>query len=229
MKYRYKDLAIIIPAYNEEKTIEFLIKEIHSIAKIFVIDDGSTDKTYEICFNNDIEVIKHKKNLGYDLSIKTGLKKAHIDGFRYAITIDADGQHDPKYIDEFYSGLKLGSTMVVGNRDSFARIGEVLFGKVTELLFNVRDPLCGLKAYSIFELYPFLYLSSSWSVGTDVLIRAGAHNFSIESIPINVLPRKDESRFGIGVMPNIKILNSIIFSCILYFKIYLDRKLSLNV
>ena len=71
-------VSVVIPAFNEEKSIKHVIdtvKQVKSITEIIVVDDGSTDKTYDIVSKEDVVLIKHKINKGKGSAMKTGLKK----------------------------------------------------------------------------------------------------------------------------------------------------------
>ena len=75
----YKKVSIVIPAYNEKKTLYAIVERVQKAdvlgleKEIIIIDDGSTDKTKEICLENNIDVISHIKNLGKGSSMKTGV------------------------------------------------------------------------------------------------------------------------------------------------------------
>jgi glycosyltransferase involved in cell wall biosynthesis len=98
-------ILVIIPAFNAGKTISQLIEQISSnnIRKedILVVDDGSLDSTYEIVKRCGVRVIQHKKNKGKGEALKTGFGYAIREGYSGVITLDADLQHDPKFIPEF--------------------------------------------------------------------------------------------------------------------------------
>ena len=87
------NLAIIVPALNEEKTIENVITRIKEKGTVIVINDGSSDRTSEIAENSGAIVINHSFNKGYDEALNTGFKYAYESGFEYVITFDADEQH----------------------------------------------------------------------------------------------------------------------------------------
>ena len=74
MSKKNKDLLILIPAFNEEKTINKMIKEVKTYGKVLVIDDGSNDKTRNIALKSGAIVLRHKKNLGYNTAINSGIK-----------------------------------------------------------------------------------------------------------------------------------------------------------
>ena len=106
-----KDLLIIIPAYNEEKTIAGLLQKleqprISEIADILVMNDASSDSTNEIVKERNHEVIRHVFNLGYGSGLQLGYKYAVRKGYDYVIQMDADGQHDICNIQTIYKELK---------------------------------------------------------------------------------------------------------------------------
>ncbi|MGB9678355.1 MAG: glycosyltransferase family 2 protein, partial [Candidatus Ratteibacteria bacterium] len=92
-----EDILVIIPIYNEEKTIGDVLKELKKYFKyILVIDDGSIDRSKEIVQKEKVVLISHKINKGKGESLKTGFKYAIEKGFRAVITMDGDGQHFPE-------------------------------------------------------------------------------------------------------------------------------------
>ena len=96
------DLLIVIPAYNEESNIE---KVVDRLIKGFpqydylVINDGSRDRTGEICRARGYEFLDLPVNLGLAGGFQAGLKYAAKKGYRYAVQLDGDGQHRPEYLE----------------------------------------------------------------------------------------------------------------------------------
>ena len=72
-----------------------------------------------------------------------------MKGFKYVITFDADDQHDPKIITNFLNSLKNGSKVVCGIRNRKQRFAENIFSLYTNFRWGIKDPLCGMKGYSI--------------------------------------------------------------------------------
>jgi glycosyltransferase involved in cell wall biosynthesis len=99
-----KKILVLIPAFNAEKTISSLIDQISAFIPgkdVLVIDDGSTDKTYQLAKESGANCLQHKKNKGKGEALKTGFEYAVEQGYYGVITLDADLQHDPKFIPEF--------------------------------------------------------------------------------------------------------------------------------
>ena len=204
------NLIIIIPAYNEEKTIRKLVSEIKKICDVLVVDDCSSDKTREISLLNGAIVHANIKNRGYSYSINFGIKKAQLLKYKYAITLDADGQHDPKYIVSFYNKLK-SFDLVCGDREIKQRVGEQIGSFITKIIYNINDPLCGLKGYNL-ESFLFLKNTSFEKydlIGMELLFIALNNKMTVGQIPIKCKERSDENRFGNGLNINLKIIKSI--------------------
>ena len=102
---------VIVPAYNEERKIGIFLEELAKIVpleKVIVIDDGSTDHTYELAKKTGCIVLKNKINSGKGAAQKAGFEEAMKRGAEYIITMDADLQHDPAYIPLFIDKLMAG-------------------------------------------------------------------------------------------------------------------------
>jgi len=114
----YNDTLIIIPAFNEEATISTVIKSIKRECPrmaIVVVNDGSRDATSEKAKNSNVEVIDLPFNLGIGGAVQTGLRYAMENGFKKAVQLDADGQHDPKQISLLLKNLE-GFDLTIGSR-----------------------------------------------------------------------------------------------------------------
>lgn len=160
------DLVAIIPAYNEEKTIGKLVSNVKNICDVIVIDDCSNDNTKKMASSKGALVYTNSQNKGYSFSINIGLKRALNSKYRYAVTLDADGQHNYLDILKFHKMLKKFD-MVCGNRNFKQRIGEKIASLITKYLFKINDPLCGFKGYNLdkfffFEKYSLRKLQLNW-------------------------------------------------------------------
>ena len=166
-----KELLIIIPAYNEEKTIVNLLQqleqpEIASIADILVMNDASSDFTNWVVKKRNHAVVTHVFNLGYGSGLQLGYKYAVRKKYRYVIQMDADGQHDVCNIHILYKALKtpdadgnfpdivLGSRFMDGSTEfpvsTVKKIAIVWFRTLLKLGTgrDITDPTTGLQGLS---------------------------------------------------------------------------------
>ncbi len=114
-----KDVAVLVPAYNEGETVATVIKEVKKslpAAEVVVIDDGSTDGTADIARRAGAVVLELPFNVGIGGAMQTGFLYAWEGGFHAAIQVDGDGQHLPSEIPRLLEGLDQGADMVIGSR-----------------------------------------------------------------------------------------------------------------
>ena len=151
---------IIIPAFNEHEciknTVEMIIKEAPDFDYV-VINDHSTDNTLDILRENNYNYINLPTNLGIGGAVQTGYRYAFENDYDTAVQVDADGQHDPKYLSMMLDTLQKGKAdMVIGSRfienkgfqSTFARrIGITYFTKLIHLLTGkvITDPTSGFR------------------------------------------------------------------------------------
>ena len=117
-------VLLIIPSYNEEENVLENYQKIldynkknHTNFDAVVINDGSTDKTEEICIKNNIPYITLIHNLGIGGAVQTGYKYAFENGYDVAVQFDGDGQHDIRYVKNIVKPIKDGkANMVIGSR-----------------------------------------------------------------------------------------------------------------
>lgn len=203
------EIAIIIPAYNEEKTIGRVVSQVLPFGKVIVVDDASGDKTKTFAEENGALVVSHDQNKGYDEALNTGFAIANQKGCSHAITIDADGQHDPALIAMYIELLK-SYDMVIGIRSQIARISERLFSLFTNLFFGIKDPLCGMKGYNMKIFNDLGHFDSYRSTGTEMAIYAAKNKYSYTQVPIPVSARAGKSKFGGSWQGNLKIIRSML-------------------
>jgi glycosyltransferase involved in cell wall biosynthesis len=136
---------IVVPAYNEERSIEAVIRRLRGCdypESILVINDGSRDGTRSVLQDIGVPYVSHPVNLGYVGALQTGIRFADEHGYDYIVFIDADGQHDPRHIAELKAtGLASdGPDIVIGSRfiserqyrgPLGRRLGMMLFASTT--------------------------------------------------------------------------------------------------
>ena len=117
-------IALMIPAYNEEKYIEGVIRDCTSYSMdMIIIDDGSADSTAEMVrslmsdLGSMLKLIEHPENRGKGQALITGFDYVVKNGYKGVITLDADGQHDTKEIADFLDLIsKEDPDIIIGNR-----------------------------------------------------------------------------------------------------------------
>ena len=211
----YSNLAIIIPAYNEASTLQQVISTVSVYGIPIVVDDGSSDHTKPIAIDCGAIVVSFQQNLGYDNAIAAGIEKAIEQKFDYAITFDADGQHKASKIKEIFEKLETSSDLVIGVRTRFQRPAEFIFANLSKLLWDISDPLSGMKGYRLSKLKPLPFLKSYNSIGTELSIRAVRSGWKVDEVFIDTSPRPNSSRFGSGFYPNLRILKAMILGLLL--------------
>lgn len=154
-------LLLIIPAYNEEgniaRVVDRLIRE-YPEQDYIVINDGSKDRTAEICKKNGYPLVDYPVNLGLAGAFQGGMKYALRKGYEYALQYDGDGQHDPQYIEEM---LKAAETedcdIVIGSRfvsekkpRSMRMFGSRIISTCIKLTTGrkINDPTSGMRMYN---------------------------------------------------------------------------------
>ena len=155
-----KELLIIIPAYNEEKSIERVVNHVindYPEYDYVVVNDGSKDHTAKICRKNGYNLIGLPVNLGLAGAFQTGLKYAYRQGYEYAIQYDADGQHKAEYIEKMLAEMKKGCDIVIGSRfvddkkpHSMRMFGSRIISMAIMLTTHkkVKDPTSGMRMFN---------------------------------------------------------------------------------
>tara|TARA_B100000029_G_C17517279_1_gene938586 strand:+ start:409 stop:1065 length:657 start_codon:yes stop_codon:yes gene_type:complete len=209
------EIAIVIPAHNEASTIESVIKNVKEYGSIVLVNDGSTDSTLEIAKKYNIKIINNEKNLGYDKSINVGFNYSK-NRFKYLITFDADGQHSPEDLKKVISKLDQKFDIVYGSRDKVNRISEKFFLFFSKILFNILDPLTGLKGINLNKFKDKSEFSKLNTLGSEIIFFSKKRKYKIIDISINISPRKDISRFGGLIKSNLLVLKAMLIVFMLY-------------
>jgi len=213
-------LAIVIPAFNENGTILDVISSVEKYGNVIVVNDGSSDSTLEFVQSTSAIIISHKKNLGYEASLSSGINFAINKNYQYIITFDADGELDALRIPDFLEKLNQGFEMVIGLRQKKNRTIEKFFGILSSYLsIGIHDPLCGMKGYSSDLYKKYGFFDNRKMIGTELLAYAIRDNALITELLVDTKKRKGNSRYGGGVISFLKILRVIyLFFLIVFFK-----------
>ncbi|MFX0058757.1 MAG: glycosyltransferase family 2 protein [Candidatus Hodarchaeota archaeon] len=236
-----KKLIILIPAFNEEKSIANLIKSVPKLdilkQEIIVINDGSLDHTSLIAEKAGAKVITHQKNLGLGETFKTGLRYCIKNSADFIILLDGDGQYDPNKIHSLIlSILENKSDLVIGNRFKYKTTNEISFIKklgnkflsifVCKILLNLKkvyDIQCSFRAFNK-KLGKFLNnnLSCKYNYAQEMFILAKLFDFNVKDIPTNCY-RRNDGKSRLIKNPLIHIFRILWISFRTYFKIKLKK------
>ena len=196
---------IIIPAYNEEGSIEKVVNNlIEKFPKYdyLVINDGSTDQTQSICNSNKYQVVNLAINMGIGGAVQTGYRYAWDNHYDIAVQIDGDGQHDVSYLEEMIRPIEEGQAdIVIGSRflekegfqsTRIRRVGINFLSFLGKLLTGVRvkDITSGYRVVNtkfirIFALdYPADYPEP------EAMVIAAVHGGRIKEYPVIMRERK---------------------------------------
>ena len=152
-------VLIIIPAYNEQDNIERVIETVKRDCPQYdylIINDGSRDKTEEICIKNGYHFVSHPINLGLAAAVQTGMLYAYKNGYDAAIQFDGDGQHDPDYVKKMALEIEKGANIVIGSRFvqekkpiSLRMLGSNLIQLAIKLTTGktIKDPTSGMRMF----------------------------------------------------------------------------------
>ena len=196
---------IIIPAYNEEGSIEKVVNNlIEKFPKYdyLVINDGSTDHTQSICNSNKYQVVNLAINMGIGGAVQTGYRYAWDNHYDIAVQIDGDGRHDVSYLEEMIRPIEEGQAdIVIGSRflekegfqsTRIRRVGINFLSFLGKLLTGVRvkDITSGYRVVNtkfirIFALdYPADYPEP------EAMVIAAVHGGRIKEYPVIMRERK---------------------------------------
>ena len=218
-----RSISIILPAFNEEKTIYDIIRrippDITSNLSIIVIDDGSTDNTSKEAQRTGVYVFRHRRNLGVGVAMKTGVKASLENGADIIVKMDADGQHDPTEIPRLVKPILEGEAdLVVGARSKEVfqqmslskRFGNFFLSWLTRLMTGCKiyDAQSGFRVMTR-RLAESISFDSKYTYTQEMIIKAARKGFRIKEIPINCNKRafgnskvaSDIFVYGINVLP----------------------------
>jgi glycosyltransferase involved in cell wall biosynthesis len=197
-------VLIAIPALNEQHTIGRVLEELvafHPKEDIVVIDDGSKDETNQIALSAGVTTLIHVINLGVGGAMGTAFKYANLHSYEFVIQLDADGQHEPKYIQRLIEAgseadVIIGSRFANGGvfessplrRSVMRLIGWIVSryakAKLTDVTSGFR--LAGPRAIQLFALhYPYEYLGDT----VESAILAAKVGLKVREVPVTMQMR----------------------------------------
>lgn len=186
---------IVIPAYNEEKHIQTVLRKVKSIHKnIVVVDDGSKDATPKKALAEKIYVLTHTINLGKGAAVRDGCDFVLKKNAKQIILMDADGQHNPKDIPRFIKALKnkdiiFGYRKLNKNMPAIMRFGNWFINTISMLLYkiNLKDTQSGYRAMTAEAYRKVRWKSNDYSMESEMIANAGIKKLKYDQIPIETI------------------------------------------
>lgn len=206
-----KNIAILIPAYNEEKYIEGVILEcLEYNLDIIIVDDGSKDSTKEIIKKffkksdqniKNVILLEHPLNRGKGEALKTGFNYAKENRYKGVITIDADGQHKVCEIQHFLDEVDSSNPdIIVGSRFQnvkgmpFIRLAtNFITSWIISLIAGkkINDVQSGFRYIGKRPLENIKLETKNFDTEPEILLKAGWLNYKIKNIPISTIYHKN--------------------------------------
>jgi glycosyltransferase involved in cell wall biosynthesis len=217
-------ISVVIPAFNEEKTIGNVLSETISVMdslrlpyEVIVVDDGSTDNTRRVASDYKAEVLFNGRNRGKGYALRKGFKHAQGD---IIVTIDSDGAHSPKEIPELINPLFNGVDIVAGSRSLGRRMNSTSrLNRVGNLLINlpimvltrkfVTDSQTGFRAFKREVLQEVDLKSLGYEIETEITVKGLKNGFVFQEKPIGCSRRKYSVSKVSAFADGMKILRTI--------------------
>jgi len=239
MNVNKKKILILIPTFNEKKNINRIINKIKKSVKlkydILFVDDNSTDGTKKI-FNNiklkNIFIFNRKEKLGVGSAHKAGIKYGYRKKYRFIITMDCDGTHDPKYINKIVKLLNKSDLIITDrfqNKNSLS--GWNIYRKFittfrhifVTFIFNTNlDSSGAFRCYDTKKIKLkdiMLAKSNSYSFFTESTVILYTKNYKINQIPV-ILPKRHS---GSSKMKFMDVVIGFLYTLLIFFRIKLTN------
>jgi len=209
------DILLLIPCFNEEENIEHILEHLRNVKQnlqkrsefnleILIINDGSTDRTMQILEKNNQDsvftIINFKENKGYGYTLINGFKYAKEMKFSWIISIDMDGQHEPKCLYKFIELILTNppEQIISGSRyknsdlfwqnpwkDRFL-VNTIITGILNTVGFSITDAFCGLKAYECNAINDLELEINGYEIPIEIWIKSMKNGYAIveKGVPV---------------------------------------------
>lgn len=212
---------LIVPAFNEERTVSKVIEEIANRGyHVVLVNDGSKDNTYinakksQEKYPNNIFIVSHIINRGLGAALKTGLVSARNHGAKFVVTFDSDGQHEVDDIAKVCKPLKEGKSEVVIGARPFSdmpitkNFANTVMNLLTLIFYqvNVKDSQSGLRAFTIDAANKINIVSEGYGVSSEFIREIKDNNLKLEEVTITTIYTDDTQHKGTNAMVGFKIM-----------------------
>ncbi|HOK58251.1 MAG TPA: glycosyltransferase family 2 protein [Methanothrix sp.] len=199
-------VSLVVPAFNEEKGLPLVIKEyLDWVDEIIVVDDGSTDGTYEAAkrfAGEKVKIFRHDVNRGKVAALRTGVKHASGD---VIVFTDADYTYPARYVPELVKEIEKGADLVLGARiqsrkniPAFNRLGNNIFSSLATYIscMRIQDSQTGMRALRR-DMFDKLDVNAKGlEFETKMTVRAAKLGYKIVETPIEYRPRVGRSKLN---------------------------------
>jgi glycosyltransferase involved in cell wall biosynthesis len=217
-------IFVILPAYNEEKTVAKVISDILDMGfEIMVVDDGSSDDTYNIV-NNILKkrkkgvLCKHLLNRGLGAALRTGIEASLMEDSDVLVTFDADGQHDPNDILLVSKPVIDDETDVAVGKRNFnemprsKKFGNQIMNLITFIFYGIKanDSQSGLRAFNRKAAETIVINARDYGVSSEIIGEIRRHDLRLMEIPIKTIYTNYSMTKGTNTYEGLKILAKLI-------------------
>lgn len=203
-----------LPVYNEASHVAGVLDEVlRHTPDVLVVDDGSTDGTSEVLAGcHGVRVVRHARNRGYGAALATAFAETLAGDWAGLVTIDCDGQHQPRLIPEFIRTARdadHAATIVSGSRylelppadarvpSDRRRINEQVTAELNRRLgFQLTDAFCGFKAYTREALQALQVSEPGYAMPLELWVQAAAAGLSVVELPVPLIYLDEARSFG---------------------------------
>ncbi len=195
-----RHICAVIPTYNNGGTVAVVVRRVlQQGLPVIVVDDGSTDGTQDALKGLDIKILRHSQNRGKGIALRTGLEEARRLGYRQALTIDADGQHDPSDIPALVAAAA-PRTLVVGSRNIAAEgmsSGSTFANRFSNFWFTLQtahklpDTQTGFRIYPLEDLPSLKLLTARYEAELTLLVFSAWKGLKLVPVPVKVYYPED--------------------------------------
>lgn len=196
--------AVVIPCLNEARTIRQVVAGARAyLPRVYVVDDGSSDQTAALAREAGAVVLSHPAPQGKGASLRDGLSRAAADGFAWAITLDADGQHDPADLPRFLAAAETAPGLVLGNRMGDPRgmpavrlfVNRWMSRRLSSMTGRpLPDSQCGYRMIRLAAIAGNEFQCRHFEFESEILLVLARAGYPFEFVPIRAIYQGEQSK-----------------------------------
>ena len=219
-------IFVVLPAYNEEKTIAKVMEDLMEMGfEVVVVDDGSKDNTYNIASkiiqkNNHGFICKHLLNRGLGAALRTGIEASLMEDSDVIVTFDADGQHDPHDILNVSKPIINDDADVVVGKRNFRemplskKFGNQIMNIITLIFYGIKvnDSQSGLRAFNRKAAEIIMINARDYGVSSEIVGEVKRHNLRLKEVMIKTIYTEYSMTKGTNLSEGLKILTKLIMN-----------------